>query len=348
MMSFRGWWMPAALAVMLPAALAAQEDDCPCRERPGMIGVLFQADSTDDGVRVVEVRRGSAAERAGVREGEVVVQWNGSEPRRALRARPGQLQAGDTVRLRVRGDGGEREVVVVADARTGAEFQVIRPELMERLRVLQGDSLRFPLQALTIRIDSLHTRLMEMDPASIQVQIDTLVRVFGDSAGAWRMLEHDLRASLQPLVDAEVIVERDARPFFMELGRRSAAGAELAEMNEGLSAYFGGRREGALVIEVSPESPAARAGLLPGDVIVQAAGQAVEGPADVRAALNRAQSGQVALEVIRRGERRELSLEWTGPRSMGPEERALRRAAPRATPRPRREVQPRAPRPMER
>ena len=38
----------------------------------------------------------------------------------------------------------------------------------------------------------------------------------------------------------------------------------------------------------------------------------MEDPADVRSALTRAGEGRVALEVIRQGRRRELSLEWTG------------------------------------
>ena len=68
-----------------------------------------------DGVRVIEVRRGSPADQAGVRQGDVVVRLNGEDAVRATEALPGRLQAGDTVRLRVRREGeGEREVVVVA------------------------------------------------------------------------------------------------------------------------------------------------------------------------------------------------------------------------------------------
>ena len=88
--------------------------------------------------------------------------------------------------------------------------------------------------------------------------------MFTDSADVWRHrlpnVEMRFREDLEPLEAMEIgeNVMVDV-PFFMELGRRSAAGAELAEMNEGLSAYFGGQRQGALVIEVSPESPASRA-----------------------------------------------------------------------------------------
>ena len=291
----------------------------------------------------MEVRRGSPADRAGVREGDVVIRLNGEDAGRAMNALPGRLQAGDTVRLRIRREGGERDVVVVAEPRPRTQFSMARPGMGDNLIVINGDSMHLPLQALTFRIDSLRTQLMELE-GPWRVEMDSLVRLLGDSAHVWaeripnvhfRMREGgdhpDIRIEgrLMELENDAIRMENDAvrlendvihlegalgegEPFFMELGRRSAAGAELAEMNEGLSAYFGGQRAGALVIEVSPESPAARAGLQPGDVIVRAGGEEVEDPADVRMALTRAEEGRVALEVIRQGRRRELSLEWTG------------------------------------
>jgi hypothetical protein len=343
-MKFRGMWLPLVAALALPGALRAQEDDCPCRTRPGMIGVSFDTDGERaDGVRIIEVRRGSPADRAGLQEGDVVIRLDGEDAAASMEALPGRLQAGDTVRLRIRREGGEREVVVVAEPRPRTQFGMIRPGMGENVIILNGDSLHVPLEALTFRIDSLRTQLMELDGGQFRVEMDSLVRLLGDSAGVWaermpgvrfRMREGDdedavriegrlmeLESDLMRREGDVLRLETDAmrlegalggEPFFMELGRRSAAGAELAEMNEGLSAYFGGQREGALVIEVSPESPAARAGLQPGDVIVRAGGDEVEDPEDVRRALTRAEEGRVALEVIRQGRRRELSLEWTG------------------------------------
>ncbi len=351
-MKFRGTWLPLLAALALPGALRAQDDDCPCR-RPGMIGVSF--DNSDDVVRIVEVRRGSPAQRAGIEEGDVVIRLNGDDAGRAMEALPGHLQAGDTVRLRIRRSSGERDVVVVAEPRPagqlglltpGGRFEVTRPGTGGNLVIINGDSMNVPLEALTFRIDSLRTQLMELNGGAFRVEVDSLVRIFGDSAGTWNQRMPNLRFQMReggPDVHIEgrvlrlgddvvrlrenaLRMEEDAirlegalgqgEPFFLELGRRSAAGAELAEMNEGLSTYFGGQRDGALVIEVSPESPAARAGLRPGDVIVRAGGETVEDPADVRAALTRADEGRVALEVIRQGRRQELSLEWTGAARM--------------------------------
>jgi predicted metalloprotease with PDZ domain len=328
-MKFRGMWLPLVAALALPGALRAQEEECPCRERPGMIGVIFDAEDRESGVRIVEVRRGSPADRAGVRQGDVVVHVNGENAVTTVDELPRRLQAGDTVRLRVRRDGGEREVVVVAEARPATQLSIVRPGVegmrmapgtIENMVIINGDSLRMPLQELTVRIDSLHARLEDLRGSNFTIEVDSLVTMFDGEDSVFihrmpsmprmRLREGVVVEGGMPFASAEAFAE--GRPFFMELGRRSAAGAELAEMNEGLSAYFGGQREGALVIEVSPESPAARAGLQPGDVIVRAGGQDVEDPADVREALNRAEAGQVAVEVIRQGRRQTLSLEWTG------------------------------------
>lgn len=346
-MKFRIAWLPlVAAALVMPGTVRSQENHDP---RPGIIGVMFDADD-EDGVRIVEVRRGSPADRAGLQEGDIVIRLNGRDADAAFAELPDRLQAGDSVRMRVRRrDGGERDVVVVAVPRPATRFGMVRPGRGEPLIIVNGDSIRVPLEELTSHIDSLHTQLLHLDGARVRVQMDSLVHLFRDSANVFirRMPNVEVRIA-GPEIEAmqlealEALKELDleglerellelngetfnlntellelgghaleaGRPFFMELGRRAAAGAELAEMNEGLSRYFGNVRNGALVIDVAGDTPAARAGLQPGDVIVRAAGRDVNDPEDVRRALMRAENGRVALEVLRQGRRRELTLEW--------------------------------------
>lgn len=323
----------AALAV--PGAARAQDEDGP---RPGMIGVVFDTDGGDDGgVRILEVRRGSPADRAGVEEGDVVIRLNGREAGDVLE-RPLGLQAGDTVRMHIRRGRGERDVVVVAAPRPATRLSMVRPGRGENVIIINGDSMELPLQALTMRIDSLHTRLLNLDSGMVRIQMDSLVRMFRDSANVFieRMPNFEVHIDGPDLAELQgELAELDAeafdldaedfhfdteafeqemgdQPFFLELGRRAAAGAELAEMNEGLSRYFSGAENGALVIDVAANTPAARAGLEAGDVIVRAGGRDVNDPEDVRRALMRAEDGRVALEVVRQGRRRELSMEWQG------------------------------------
>lgn len=340
-MKFRGIWLPLlAAALLAPGAARAQEDD---DRRPGMIGISFDTSAEDDadGVRILEVRRGGPAHQAGVREGDLVVRLNGRNAVEAFRTLPGTLEEGDTVRMRIRREGGEeRDVVVVAVRRPATRFGITRPRPGGRPMVyVNGDSVEFPLEEITMRIDSLHTRLLHLDSGRVRVRLDSLVHLFNDSARVYieRMPNIELRLDgpelealrlegrLGELEDEAFRIESRifemeelgseleglrAQPFFMELGRRAAAGAELAEMNEGLSRYFGGLTQGALVIEVAPNTPAARAGLEAGDVILRAGGREVESPEDVRRALTAAPEGEVVLEVQRQGRRRELTLEW--------------------------------------
>lgn len=369
-MKFRNAWLlplfAAALAV--PGAVRAQEDDdCPC---PGMIGVVWEMVDEEEGVRVMEVRRGSPAAQAGLDEGDVVVRINGRDARDTFNDLPGELEAGDTVHISVRRGGQNREVSVVAarrPVRHATRFGIVRPGPGEGPTIfIGGDSV--PLQALTMRIDSLQTRLLELNDGEIRVHMDSLMTLFSDSANVFihrlpnvhfRLegpdmealegelaelddLTFDLDSEVFDAENQEIELEMAERPFFMELGRRSAAGAELAEMNEGLRRYFDNVHSGALVIDVSPNTPAARAGLEAGDVIVRAGGREVNDPEDVRRALMGEEDGSVAIEVVRQGRRREMSLEWDRPERVIRREIAPVRARVRA---PRPPEPPRAPPP---
>lgn len=327
-MKFRNAWLPLfAAALAVPGVVRAQEDE---QERPGMIGVSFsvhvtQSDREPEPKRQVligHVRRGSPAEAAGVDEGDVVIRINGRPAIESFREL--ELQEGETVQLRLRRGDDERDVSIVAAPRPATaetRFGIVRRG--DGPMVFVGpDSM--PLQALTMRIDSLQTRLLQLDGDEIRLQMDSLITLFSDSANVFirrmpsvefRIQGTDLEGQRFMLENGVIDLEDEAallaeRPFFMELGRRSAAGAELAEMNEGLRRYFDNVQGGALVIDVGPNTPAARAGLEAGDVIVRAGGREVNDPEDVRRALMGEEDGSVPLEVVRQGRRRELTLQW--------------------------------------
>jgi S1-C subfamily serine protease len=299
----------AAAPVVAPAH--AQQDTA--RSRPGMIGITFAPEGT--AVRVVEVRRGSPAEEAGVHAGDRVVLVDGHSAAERFLHLPHRLRAGETVRLRLERDGEARDVALVAVPRPSGTI-VLTPAAGERPVFVQIDTLDRRVREITVRIDSLQHRLLRVDSAGMRFRVDSMVRVMGDSA---RVTFEGLRGS-RILVDAregqvrvaqEALRVAEARPF-LELGSRAAAGAELAPMNEDLGRYFGGQRTGALVLGVSAASPAERAGLRPGDVIVEAGGAEVRGPDDVRRLLT-GRAGSLALRVIREGSARDLTLEWTAP-----------------------------------
>ena len=65
-----------------------------------------------------------------------------------------------------------------------------------------------------------------------------------------------------------------------------------------------GLRPGALVGEVYPGSPGEQAGLKPGDIIVEAEGQKIWGPADLSKTLSYQAKGKVMSLTVMRGDER--------------------------------------------
>jgi len=70
--------------------------------------------------------------------------------------------------------------------------------------------------------------------------------------------------------------------------------------------------EGVLIREVAEDSPAARAGLAQGDLIVAAAGQPVRGADDLFDALQAAQGGTIELKLVRGTDERTLQVTFGG------------------------------------
>jgi serine protease Do len=89
--------------------------------------------------------------------------------------------------------------------------------------------------------------------------------------------------------------------------RNRALGATLEPLEGQLAAFFG-NPFGLLVREVREGSAAANAGLLAGDVIVEADGQETRQPDQLRQALSRRSGDQVELSVMRSRARRMLTL----------------------------------------
>jgi C-terminal processing protease CtpA/Prc len=306
-MKRRSFVLPLAAAVLAAAPAAAQEE-CTCPPRAAIDANLTWE---GDGARasVQGVGRGGPAERAGIRAGDVVVTVAGEPATPDAVARlTAAMQEGDTVRLRVQRDGAEEEVVVVAARRPapvrqvwfdpGRELRTYRIEQGARTTVVQLDS-------LATRIDTLSRTLRRMQ---VQEQVEAGRRI----EDGVRMLE-GARIQIRGMSpDSAGTMRIEALPAFLERGARSAGGAELAELNEGLSRYFN-VREGLVVLQVAPETPAARAGLEPGDVVVAVDGEAVHTAREFRDALNRSETGRARLDVVRQDGRRQMDMEWQRP-----------------------------------
>lgn len=94
--------------------------------------------------------------------------------------------------------------------------------------------------------------------------------------------------------------------FGMSQGR---LGAQVTDMTEELRGFFGAPKDaGILVSKVKPDSPAAKAGVRVGDVIVKVGGQRIEHAWDVLSATAGKKKGdRVELVVIRKKHRKTLT-----------------------------------------
>ena len=102
--------------------------------------------------------------------------------------------------------------------------------------------------------------------------------------------------------------------------RRGVLGITTQEMTPELASYFGAK-DGVLVTSVVKDSPAEKAGMKVGDVIVEVAGKAIGDSRDLVREVQAAQQGAIALMVVR--DKKELTLKVT-PESRTPKRQHVR------------------------
>jgi serine protease Do len=91
---------------------------------------------------------------------------------------------------------------------------------------------------------------------------------------------------------------------------RGHLGVDLRGMSDQLAEYFGlSKRTGALVVFVFADSPAAKAGLKAGDVILNAGGETVENPSDLRRVLTAKPEGSLEVKVLRDKQEKMLTVQ---------------------------------------
>jgi len=115
--------------------------------------------------------------------------------------------------------------------------------------------------------------------------------------------------------DIAAWVGKDDRSFkVMSLTERGGyLGIGMQDLTEQLGKHFGvADGKGVLVSEVKPDTPAAGAGLVAGDVIVKANGRAVAGGGELREVLVNTKPGdEVVLDLIRDGRSRAVTAKLT-------------------------------------
>lgn len=100
---------------------------------------------------------------------------------------------------------------------------------------------------------------------------------------------------------------KPGEPMVWSFTNRRQIGVSLTPLTKQLSDHFG-VANGALVNNVREDSPAAKAGIKAGDIIVEIDGKAVKGELDVVRAIGEKKEGDVSVTIVRGGERQMLKV----------------------------------------
>jgi membrane-associated protease RseP (regulator of RpoE activity) len=310
----------------------------------GMLGIMTEAIRRDDGpsrTRLIrEVVPESPAQRAGLQPGDTILRINNLAASEQVMGAP--FEPGDTVVLRIRRNGSERDVTVVAAQRTG--------QFGATSFVFRGDSARIVMTDSVLRQVNVIMRNVRQQVDSLQAFPLSIERTAGDSTIVMRFGNDSVRVfsyrgaeALRMLPDSMMTRFTTVGPLSAEwpgdsarfrvftsgnlsifgdstfrpsdlmasnifIGMRSIAGAEVTDLNEGLAQYFG-VTDGVLVTNARQGTPAERAGIQAGDVIVQVDGHSISAVADLRRALAATGTGRaIPVRVVRRGQTIDLSI----------------------------------------
>lgn len=211
------------------------------------------------GALIEEVIPGSGASSAGLQKNDVVVKWD-SEPIESAREMTRHIRETPVGRT-----------VRLGVIRDGREIE-LNVKIGERAALLTPPLVTRPIVPRPMATRPLATRPMVTPPMVAR-----------------------------PLASRPVI--RATRPdvqIIQPFRDRSRLGVDLNGMTDQLAEYFGlSKRTGALVVFVFADSPAAKAGLKAGDVILSAGGNIVETPGDLHRVLTTRQEGAMEVKVLR-------------------------------------------------
>jgi S1-C subfamily serine protease len=251
--------------------------------------------ASPNGVVVVDVTKDSAAERAGVKANDVIVQFDGENIRSAqhLTRLVRETAPARTVKMALMRDGKRIEVDVTPSAMVDALDVLVNRDEIRRDVEREMQALRDQLREFR------YERRVPAPPAPPQAPLPP-----GSEAPRYRQ-------PTMPPGEGDVFRwfgDGPAGPFGLLLSPgRGRLGVTVQELTPDLAAYFG-VSDGVLVSGVDADRPAAKAGLKAGDVITAIDGKAVKSSVDLIQQLAGKQS-EVTIAVTR--DKKALTLKAT-------------------------------------
>ena len=282
----------------------------PAHAADGWLGVSTQSVDNDlrdalnlrsDGVLVTRVVDDSPADRAGLRKGDVLLTFNSRSIGSPDDLRDFVRDAGDgrSVALRVNRDGRR----LTFEAKLGS-LEDSSGRMAPRAPDAPDapDAPKAPRAAPAPGADG--RRHVEIWKNGKRVAPDEMPELKG--LEGLKGLK-----SLGDMKDLRIMLDGDGA------SGRGRLGVQVQDMSDDLADAMGlSDRRGAFVLEVLTDTPASRAGVRAGDVILSVEGRSVAGGDELRAELRRS-SGKVQLEVSRRGSRRTIEAEIESSKDSG-------------------------------
>lgn len=176
---------------------------------------------------------------------------------------------------------------------------VVEDSPAEKAGIEKGDVIISFDGKKTNSIESL-TRLVRKTTPGTEVEIKAIRD--GEEKDLEVTIGESSSTSLYNLNPEKLKIEKKMiEPFKWNFQSGLKLGVAIQDLTEQLGDYFGVRRgEGVLITEVEKESPAEKAGLKAGDVIVQVDNEKVSGSDDVRQIISEKEKGdKVSLKIIR-------------------------------------------------
>lgn len=302
------WLLAAALlALVTSPALAAGR---------GWLGVTTQStdddlrrglDLTRDGLLVNQVSDDSPADRAGLRKGDVILSYNSrsvTEPEE-LRRLVRETEPGRTISLGIWRNGSRRTLQVEVGELPGSDDDAFEtpappapptPPAPPGARAPRADrdsdhsdrsDRRLFINGREVPEDEIEDELKDMKIKMKGFDSFDDMHIWSDGDGA--------RTFMAP----------------MGLGR-GRLGVRVEKLNGDLAQALGASGEkGVLVTEVLEETPAQKAGIRAGDVILRVEGDDVNDPGELVRVLGE-HDGRVSIDLLRRGDRRTVEATLPG------------------------------------
>ncbi|MFT3743105.1 MAG: PDZ domain-containing protein [Pyrinomonadaceae bacterium] len=235
------------------------------------------------GVAVEKVMENSPAATAGIKEGDVILRLNGEEiaSTRKLTRLISEIDVDHQVRVTVLRGGSEQEITATLGKRPGAffgegkNFSFSSPEAFGKLNL---DELKAMPQ------------FKEMQPMAPMSPMPML-KNFPDGE----------------MFKSFTFPGGEGQSFSWTSGSGRQIGVGVTDLTKQLAQHFG-VEDGLMINEVRENSPAAKAGLKAGDIIVEVNSKAATSQLDLIREVNSKKEGDVQLTIVRDGKRQTISV----------------------------------------